>query len=325
MSATVPAAPNQRQEPPDKLLYVFVISRHGQRTPVMPCEKLPKKEPVDYGQLTAKGREQTFRLGQFLGDRYKTFLGAIDKPGQVLATHVALDRCRDSVNEIVRGMGVPAAATTADPTRYDVPFQESVNRNMDKALKEPGQGNFATLGDLIGFVAEKTGAPWRNNGDKFLVMDSLVTHVFNGNPVPDWAEHIWDDLLWADQRVFVRSLVGYELPFAAYVLGRVLDTLTVKFEKNIERPDKIHVFSMSDTSVFSALKLLDPSHDGRPCFCASILIEVYKDGSKDCVRVLYRDKEEPCLVPVDKVGNPCELIKFLEFLRGVLKIHQLQI
>lgn len=319
MSTPCSAAAKQPQGPPDNLLYVFVISRHGQRTPIMSCQNLPKSEPVDYGQLTAKGREQTFILGQLLRDRYKAFLEASDTPGQVVATHVGLDRCRDSLKETLRGLGVPAAATSADPTRYDVPFFSSVNDNIDKALKGPGRGDFKTLGDLVAFVAKKTGAPWRDDRDKFLVLDSLVTHVLNGNPVPDWAEPMWDDLLWADQTVFAQLLVGYERPFASYVVGQVLDTLADKFEKRVERPDRMHVFSMSDTSVFSALKLLNGSHDIRPCFCASILIEVYGDGPTERVRVLYRAQEEPYLVSTDKIGNPCELNKFMEFLRDVLK------
>nr|XP_050027405.1 testicular acid phosphatase homolog [Dermacentor andersoni] len=322
MSASGSAAAKQPQGPPDNLLYVFVISRHGQRTPIIRCQNLPNSEPVDYGQLTAKGREQTFILGQLLRDRYKAFLEASDtraSDGQVVATHVALDRCRDSLKETLRGLGVPTAATSADPTRYDVPFLGSVNDNIDKALKGPGRGDFKTLGDLVAFVAKKTGAPLRNDRDKFLVLDSLVTHVLNGNPVPDWAEPMWEDLMWADRTVFTQLLVGYERPFASYVLGRVLDTLSDKFEKRVERPDRMHVFSMSDTSVFSALKLLDGSHDVRPCFCASILIEVYGDGPTERVRVLYRAQEEPYLVSMDKIENPCELSKFMEFLRDVLK------
>ncbi|XP_037519232.1 uncharacterized protein LOC119396203 [Rhipicephalus sanguineus] len=184
MSASSSASPKQLHGVPDNLLYVFVISRHGQRTPIARCQNLPKKEPVDYGQLTAKGREQTFKLGQYLRDRYDAFLRGSDSPGHVLATHVSLDRCRDSVKETVRGLGVPAAPISTDPTRYDVPFLGSVNDNTDRALEGPGRGKFKTLGDLIHFVAEKTGAPWRNNTDKFLVMDSLVTYVLNGNPVP---------------------------------------------------------------------------------------------------------------------------------------------
>ncbi|KAL1436518.1 hypothetical protein MTO96_049617 [Rhipicephalus appendiculatus] len=295
MSTSGSSAPKQPHGPPDNLLYVFVISRHGQRTPIMRCQNLPKNEPVDYGQLTATGRDQTFKLGQFLRGRYEAFLRSCDSPGEVLATHVSLDRCRDSVRETVRGLGVPAVPISTDPTRYDVPFSGSVNANMDRALKGPGRGKFETLGDLVHFVAEKTGAPWRNNTDKFLVMDSLVTYVLNGNPVPDWAKSMWEDLLWADRTVFAQLLVGYERPFAAYVLGRVLDTLAEKFEERVEGPDRMQVFSMSDTSLFSVLKLLNESHDVRPCFCASILIEVYKDGQEVRVRVLYRAEDEPCL------------------------------
>lgn len=318
MSASGCAAPKQPLGLPDNLLYVFVISRHGQRTPIMRCQNLPNKESVDYGQLTSTGRDQTFKLGQFLRDRYDEFLRGSDSPGQVLATHVSLDRCRDSVRETVRGLGVPVAPITTDPMRYDVPFFGCVNENMDKALQGPGRGKFKTLGELVHFVANKIGAPWRNNADKFLVMDSLVTYVLNGNPVPDWAKPMWDDLLWADRTVFAQLLVGYERPFAASVLGRVLDTLSERFEKRVAGPDRMHVFSMSDTSLFSVLKLLNGSHDVRPCFCASILIEVYKDGRGNSVRVLYRTQEEPLLVPTNNIENPCELSKFLEFLRGIL-------
>lgn len=317
MSTSISSTPKQPLGPPENLRYVFVISRHGQRTPIMRCQNLPKNEPVDYGQLTAAGREQTFKLGQFLRHRYEAFLRDCDSSGQVLATHVSLDRCRDSIRETVRGLGVPGVPISTDPARYDVPFQASVNANMGKALKGPGRGKFETLGDLVYFVAEKTGAPWRNNADKFLVMDSLVTYVLNGNPVPDWAMPMWEDLLWADRTVFAQLLVGYERPFAASVLGRVLDTLAEKFEKRVESPDRMHIFSMSDTSLFSVLKLLNESHDVRPCFCASIMIEVYNDGTEVRVRVLYRTQDEPCLIP-NKLGNPCELSKFLEFLRVII-------
>nr|XP_037286359.1 uncharacterized protein LOC119179395 [Rhipicephalus microplus] len=315
MSSAVSTARNQPHGPAENLLYVFVVSRHGPRTAVIPCKKLLKKEPVDHGQLAEKGRERTFKLGQFRRDRYRLFLeGSTEKPGQVLATYVDLDRCRDSVKETLRGLGGAVAATNADPTMYDVPFLDSVKANLDKALKEPGRDSYATLGDLIAFVTEKTVAPRNNNEEKFLVIDSLVTYVFSGNPVPDWAKPTWDDFLWTDQMVFVRT------PSVRSLAAYVLDTLTVPFEK---RPDKMNLFSMSDTSGFSVLRLLDSSHASRPCFCASILIEVYsRDGTKDFVRVLYRTKHEPCLVPMEKMGNPCELTEFLEFLRSVPKTRE---
>ncbi|KAL3216029.1 hypothetical protein MRX96_033212 [Rhipicephalus microplus] len=279
---------------------------------VIPSKKLLKKESVDHGQLAKKGRERTFKLGQFLRGRYRVFLeGTMEKPGQVLATYVDLDSTLDGKawtgashlrrpgsvpGQRQRNSAWPGSGRGCDerrPDGYDVPFLDSLKANLDKALKEPGRRSYATLEDLIAFVGEKTGAPRKNNVEKFLVIDSLVTYVFSGNPVPDRAK-----------------------PTLRYVLDRVLDTIAVPFEK---LPDKMHLLSVSDTSGFLVLKLLDSSHASRPCFCASILIEVYRDDANYFVRVLYRTKDEPCLVPVESMGNPCELIEFLEFLRNVLR------
>ncbi|KAH7947268.1 hypothetical protein HPB52_009009 [Rhipicephalus sanguineus] len=198
------------------MLYAFVVSRHGQRTPIMCCKMLPKNVPEDHGQLTREGHEQTFKLGLFLRVRYKRFLVA-DEPDQLLATHVRLQRYH---------------------------------------------------------------------------------------------------------RMFGLALTGNELWYAENVLGEVVETLSQKFEKGIERPDRLHVFSMSDSSVYSILKLLDTSYDDHPCFCASVIFEVFEDASKvKRVQVLLSTKtdEDPQLVATDKLKNPCELKEFLDFVRGILK------
>ncbi|KAH6928639.1 hypothetical protein HPB50_018160 [Hyalomma asiaticum] len=196
---------------PDNLLYVFVVSRHGQRTPIMCCKNLPKNVPEDHGQLTRAGHEQAFKLGLFLRLRYEGFLEA-DKPDQLLATHVHLQRCQESLSETVRGIGVPTAAPfELDPTRYDMLFQASLIENIDLVLQAPGQGDFLSIGELLAYMAEKTGAPWREKREKFLVMDSLLTYVAIGNPIPAWAQPIWNDLLAADRRMFGLALTGNEL------------------------------------------------------------------------------------------------------------------
>lgn len=305
--------------PPGGLQYVFVISRHGQRTPIDSSRNLPKNVPEGHGELTEEGRRQAFKLGQFIRARYKDFLLNSDsKPGQLLATHVGISRCRDSVTESVRGVGIPVSEIEVDPTRYDLPFLASVNGNIDAVEREPCQGHFSTLGEMIAFIADKAGMPTGEKRDKFLVVDNLMTYVLNGNPVPEWAKPFWDDIRWADRRIFQRTLQGHELSFAGYVLGRVLETFSAKFERDVERPDKLHLYSMSDTSVSSLLRLLSRSYDGRPCFCASVFFEVYKDSCQNYVRVLFCTEENPHLIALDELENPCEMTKFLGRLRGVL-------
>ncbi|XP_037520830.1 testicular acid phosphatase homolog [Rhipicephalus sanguineus] len=311
---------------PDNMLYAFVVSRHGQRTPIMCCKMLPKNVPEDHGQLTREGHEQTFKLGLFLRVRYKRFLVA-DEPDQLLATHVRLQRCRESLSETVRGLNFPTSTPLElDPTRYDLLFQASLIENIDLVLQAPvappGQSDFPCIGDLLAFIAEKTGAPTREKRQKFLVMDSLLTYVAVGNPIPAWAHPIWNVLIATDHRMFGLALTGNELWYAENVLGEVVETLSQKFEKGIERPDRLHVFSMSDSSVYSILKLLDTSYDDHPCFCASVIFEVFEDASKvKRVQVLLSTKtdEDPQLVATDKLKNPCELKEFLDFVRGILK------
>lgn len=306
--------------PPDGLQYVFVVSRHAQRTPVDPSRNLPKNVPEGHGELTEEGRRQAFRLGQFIRARYKDLLLDSDSnPGRLVATHVGISRCRDSVMETVRGVCVPVSEFEVDPTRYDIPFLASVSANIDAVEREPCQGHFSTLGEMIAFIADKAGMPTGEKREKFLVVDNLVTHVLNGNPVPDWAKPFWDDIRSADRRIFQRALQDHELPFAGYVLGRVLETFSAKFERGVERPDKMHLYSMSDTSVSSLLRLLSRSYDGRPCFCSSVFFEVYRDRSENYVRVLFCAEENPHLVTLDELENPCEMGKFLGRLRGILQ------
>ncbi|XP_065293186.1 putative acid phosphatase 5 [Dermacentor albipictus] len=320
MDAHTSAAPRGVRAP-DNLLYVFVISRHGQRTPIVCCKNLPKNVPEGHGQLTNAGHKQAFKLGQLLRARYKGFLDA-DEPDQLLATHIRLQRCRESLDETLRGLAVTMATPPeVDPTRYDLLFQASVIENIDAVLQAPGRGDFLSMGQLLAFIAEKAGAPTRQKREKFLVMDSLMTYVSIGNPIPAWAAPIWNDLIAADRKMFGLVLSGNELWYAANVLGRVEKTLSQKFEQGVQRPDRMHVFSMSDSSVYSTLKLLNDSYDDHPRFCASVVFEVFEDSSKvKRVQVLSTGpEEEPQLVAMDKLKNPCELKEFLDFLRAILK------
>lgn len=306
--------------PPDGLQYVFVISRHARRTPIANSRNLDQNAANGHGDLTEEGRQQAFQLGQFIRARYKDFLrDASRKPGELLATHVGNGRCRDSVEETVRGVGISVSDIEVDPTQYDQIIFASMNANFDALEREPCQGPFSTLGEFISFIAEKTGTRIESNMDKCLVVDNLMTHVLNGNPVPGWAKHFWDDIQWADRRIFQLALQGQELSFANYGLCRLIDTLSLKFERGIERPDKVDLYCASDAVVSSTLRLLNQSYDGRPCFCASVFFEVYKNGSQNYVRVLFSPEEAPHLVALDELDNPCEMSKFLDRLRTVLK------
>jgi len=57
---------------------VFVIYRHGDRTPVSPYPTDPWKDrsnwPVGFGQLTPRGKMMQYNLGKYLRNRYGNLL-----------------------------------------------------------------------------------------------------------------------------------------------------------------------------------------------------------------------------------------------------------
>ena len=55
---------------------LFVVFRHGARAPFFSFDESPQKElwPNGLGELTERGKKQTFRIGQFLRSNYSAFL-----------------------------------------------------------------------------------------------------------------------------------------------------------------------------------------------------------------------------------------------------------
>ncbi|RWS30137.1 lysosomal acid phosphatase-like protein 3 [Leptotrombidium deliense] len=85
------------------------IHRNGDRTPMhtYPNDSfnVHKFWFEGAGQLTERGKERMYRLGQFIQRRYKNFI--TDKPIEVFARSSAVDRCLQSAQLVLSGMYPP--------------------------------------------------------------------------------------------------------------------------------------------------------------------------------------------------------------------------
>lgn len=298
------------------LVYVFVVSRHGQRTPATQCALLPKPCPENYGQLTAYGLEQARVLGSFLRERYASFLS--DQPGEVFATHNKYQPTSDSVCHTVEGMGLPAITPVLDKSNYDLLYDAAIAGSYKAIMDTPSRGHFRTLRDIVGFVCKHTGSPADTQKITLLCLDSLLTCVSNGHPIPGWARPYWDEIKWADRTAFSMALAGAERPMAAYILTRILRTLSDKYEKGIDGIDKMHLFCVSDNNLYSVMKLLNSLYDARPGFCSALLVEVFREGDHMMAGLLYAEDLDPQPLRMQKLSNPSLLADFMTELRCLL-------
>ncbi|XP_064475960.1 uncharacterized protein LOC135389854 [Ornithodoros turicata] len=297
--------------------YVFVVTRHGERTPITRCSKLVKVNPEDYGQLTARGKEQCKYLGTWLKKRYSHLLTG--QPGEVLATCNRQQRTFDSVTLALEGLGVTDVTPIRDPTDYDTLYNASLAGHYYVMMNFACIGQHKTLGRLVDFVVKNSGSPTQPQKAVVQAPDSLITHVSNGHPTPDWAQDDWHDILWADNRLFALALAGSEKALASYVMNLLLETLEVKFEKKQPRSDKMHLFMTSDVTLMPLIRLLHSSYQERPPFCSSVLVEVFVEKDEPRVHLAYCAGVNVATMSLDRLTNPCHLHHFTQELRRILR------
>ncbi|XP_064473202.1 testicular acid phosphatase-like [Ornithodoros turicata] len=316
---TPPESAKAHVDVTSRVEYVFVLSRHGERTPLTQCSKLVKTSPEGYGQLTKTGRKQCKNLGKMLRERYPNLLKG--QPGEVRATCNKLPRTFQGVRRTLKGLGFKDVIPAEDATDYDIIEVSALAKNYSSMMEEC-IGQFKTMGDILDYTVKNTGSPTKPEKAVLQSLDNVITHVHNGHPIPQWASGHWQAMIWAHDRLFEMSLAGAKKRAAAYAMTQLLNTLGKKFEKKRQLPDKMHLFMTSDVVVFSFVRLLCSTYDKRPPFCASFFFEVFLEKNEPRLHLMYYSEAVHASVAMDNLPNPCSVHEFTQELRRILKINK---
>ena len=88
-----------------------VVHKHGERAPVSFPANDPfndvKYWPQGLGQLTAKGKYQMYKMGEFIRNEYNTYLGDKYSAREVYARSAASSRCFESCAALLAGAYPP--------------------------------------------------------------------------------------------------------------------------------------------------------------------------------------------------------------------------
>lgn len=274
------------------LLFVSVVYRHGQRTPVLtypndPYGRTDEYFPAGWGQLTHIGRRQLFELGTWLRRRYL---------GTVLRERYHRDDIRIESTDIDRTLQSAASNTAAlfPPEGNDrwtegassigtawqpVPVH-TVPLHLDdrlwfgrrceafeQLLREAHEQLIAHYHihhkHLMAYVSRHSGSPLKTILDVWSVYDSLAVEAENNLTLPSWTERVFPH----DGPLKRLNLAGYMLQswtpqLARLKLGWLLREILERFEakvtgKLVPARRSMWVYSGHDTTIVGLLNSMN--------------------------------------------------------------------
>ncbi|XP_018565955.1 lysosomal acid phosphatase [Anoplophora glabripennis] len=329
----------------DKLLAVAVYFRHGDRSPAksFPTDQFFTLDnfPMGFGQLTNKGINRHYELGQWFRDRYSTFLPEQYSPKDILVMSTDVDRTLMSAAANLAGLYPPRGwqvwnkdlpwrptpiHTVARADDNVLAMKKSCPR-WDKLYDESKSSEFYQQIDkehaeLYEYVSEQSGLNVTSTDEIRLIRSIFYCYRnFNESFIPSWAETLnQTELDYLAGLTYAGRTATGEMkrlragPFFNYLISYFYDV-----SNNVENKPKFLMFSSHDTELVSVLDAMGVNDISPVSFAATIIWEVKEttEGSK-YVNLFYRKSDDELLnLTVPGCAFDCQLDDFKVLLEPV--------
>ncbi|KAI4831343.1 hypothetical protein KUCAC02_000890 [Chaenocephalus aceratus] len=326
-----------------QLVYVTVLFRHGDRSPVKAYPTDPYQEhdwPQGFGQLSQVGMKQHFELGQFLRNRYKGFLNDSYDRNQIHVRSTDYDRTLMSAESNLAGLYPPAGQQVFNPNMpwqpipvHTVPKSEErllnyplddcprYNLLMNETEKTEEYIN-VTLAyqDIIELVKNKTGLNKTNVESVWSVYDTLFCESRHNKSAPDWVTpEVMEKLQWLKDFGFRITFGVYKQQEKSRLMGGMLLGEIVKKLSTMAVPDpaqrlKLMMLSAHDTTVAALQASLNVFNGRQPPYASCHIIELYREENGSAsVSMFYRNDNtvEPYPLQIPGCSLDCPLDDFV--------------
>ncbi|CAN9497487.1 unnamed protein product [Ophioblennius macclurei] len=344
------ASQNQNQnQNQSQLLYVTVLFRHGDRSPVRAYPTDPHQEaswPQGFGQLSQEGMRQHFELGQFLRNRYKDFLNESYDRHEISVRSTDYDRTLMSAQANLAGLYPPNGDQVFNPDLKWQPIPvHTVPQDQDKILIFPQDdcprytqlmnetehteeflNITAEYQDFIEFVNNKTGLNNTSVETLWSVQDTLFCESRHNMTPPDW---VTPDVL---QKLRVLKDFSFRVMFSVYkqvnksrlqggvLLGEIVANLSqmAKAAAAAKQRLKLKMLSAHDTTIVALQSSLGVYGGKQPPYASCHIFELrsHADGSAS-VSMFFRNDSGADPVPLALPGciQDCPLEDFVRLTR----------
>lgn len=288
-----------------------------------------------------KGKEQEYKLGEWLRNRYQTFLAEQYSEKDIYVRSTDVDRTLMSAEANLAGVYPPIGKQIWNQNLTWQPIPVHTQPEKDDALlamKKPCQ-KYQVLQqklkkdpkiveinrkyhDLFSYIARNIGKTIGSLTELEYVYNTLKIERDNNLTLPNWTNPIFPDKM-KPLAEFTFSLQCYTKEMSKLKVGPFLHELTEHIQnlttnnnKNESHP-KFRMYSAHDTTVANLLKALDLFEIHAPPFAATILFEVYKNTNNYYLNIIYKNSSQPQQMKLKDCDFNCPIDSFFKIIAPI--------
>ncbi|XP_033225864.1 venom acid phosphatase Acph-1-like [Belonocnema kinseyi] len=270
-----------------QLKLVIVVARHGDRTPEQKAEGYPNDPYKNLhfdGKLTTRGRKRELELGKFLRKTYDAFLGPEYIPGSVDARSTDVNRTKESLGLILKGM-MPKAEV---PTKFDDKLKDTLllpqacpgyateyleaKRDTKKELKK--------FKGFMKDLSKWTGKSIKSSLDMYHIYVTLECEKFMNLKLPSWTKGVYPDGDLYKGTLLEFERMNYSESMKRRNGGRLLKKCKNDMDSvengQMDKSRKMIIYGAHDLNILAILKSLDVYFPHVPKFSSAVIIELHR-------------------------------------------------
>nr|CAD7596616.1 unnamed protein product [Timema genevievae] len=287
------------------LIFVNVLYRHGDRTPLDPYPNDPFRNtslwPVGWGQLTPEGAKQQYLLGKWLRQRYIDFLPTKYDADNIHIRSTDVDRTLMSAESNLAGLYPPVSKqqiskelkwqpipihTIPESLDYLLAAKKLCPAYEEELIRMKNSPEMIDLdkinAELYAYLTNHTGRKISNVEDVEYLYNTLLIEEKYNFTLPEWTKSVYPDkmkpLAEIDFVVPTKTTLLKRLK-SGPLLEEMVSNMKKKSENRLVPNRKMFVYSGHDTTVANLLNTLGVFDPQCPPYDALVLIELRKNSA----------------------------------------------